>query len=60
MNDKDAVITWEIRGFIGYLPGTRDKGQPNSLEGTVRQQMIIHVWIRYESLSKQSKAGDME
>lgn len=55
MDNKDAVTTWKVQGFIGYLPGTGDKGQSNSLQGTVRQQMIIRVWIRYELLSKPSR-----
>lgn len=31
MNNKDIIITWEIPRIQNYLPGTKDKGQPNFL-----------------------------
>lgn len=34
MNNKDTLSTWEIQEFIGYLPGTGDKGQPNYYTGS--------------------------
>lgn len=52
--NKDTVLTWEIRGFTGSLPGTGDRGQPNSLQGTARQQMIHPcldtLWVTFEAV----------